>query len=77
MLVIFCVCDWSSSAVTVVANLNAFSEPFFKNGRSLGVAVDDDDDATDDAGAVVLSTFPWDSFRSGGGNHLRLQSNFK
>lgn len=55
----------SSSAVIDVANLstdanlNVFSEPFFINGRS--------------AALVCLSTFPWDSFRSGGGNHFRLK----
>lgn len=44
--------------LSAVANLNVFSEPFFTSGRS--------------AALVVLSTFPWDSFRSGGGNHFRL-----
>lgn len=44
--------------LSAVANLNVFSEPFFTSGRS--------------AALVVLSTFPWDSFRSGGGSHFRL-----
>lgn len=62
IFVTFCA-NGGSSTVTEVANLNAFSEPFFKNGRSLGVAVDDDDDeaaaaADDDDDDVVLSTFP-------------------
>lgn len=56
----------SSSAVIDAANLsadaslNVFSEPFFTSGRS--------------AALVFLSTFPWDNFRSGGGNHFRLKS---
>lgn len=29
--------------------------------------------SADEAAAFVLSTFPWDNFRSGGGNHFRLQ----
>lgn len=57
------VANGSSSAVVDVdnlsANLNVFSEPFFTSGRSA---------------TVVLSTFPWDSFRSGVGSHLRLEN---
>lgn len=48
-----------SSSVVVLSdgNLNILSEPFLTNGRS----------------AAVLSTFPWDSFLSGGGSHFRLK----
>lgn len=67
LMFVFC-SGCSSSAVIVAANLKAFSEPFLRNGRSFGVADDDDG-----AAAVVLSTLPWDNFRSGGGNHFRLQ----
>lgn len=68
---IFVLCDngCSSSAVIIVANLKFFSEPFFRKGRSFGTTDDDDATAVD---VIVLSTFPWDSFRSGGGNHFRL-----
>lgn len=63
----FCTNAWWSSSVTDVANLNVFSEPFFKNVRSIAEPV-----AVAGGVAFVLSTFPWDSLRSGGGNHFLL-----